>query len=154
MTPQNKMSCWTKSLSITAFSQNLMPISMLHQNPFALKCTTMKFCQIVHLVSTKRCISSELFLLTYWLSCSNIIDAFIMSFLCTGPILMPAYWNTREKKLKWHLQKRIFALKSDMTLTSKDTIRQSKILTVGVVGGQMRETYWYFGCPKEFQQSL
>lgn len=32
---------------------------------------------------------------THWLSCSNMIDAFMTSFLTTGPIRMPAYWNRK-----------------------------------------------------------
>ena len=37
---------------------------------------------------------------TYWLSCSNITEALIISFLCTGPMLIPAYWKSNDTSRK------------------------------------------------------
>ena len=72
--------------------QNIIP-NFIHECFLVVKCkcnrmleswTVILFCILVLGIAQG----------TYWLSCSNIMDAFIMSFLCTGPILMPAYWNT------------------------------------------------------------
>lgn len=47
------------------------------------------------IIGDKLCITQN----TYCWSCSNIVEAFMTSFLWTGPMLMPAYWRTeRESK--------------------------------------------------------
>lgn len=66
--------------------QHLMPLSMVHRHccigNLCVKCSAIKCCCFT-LQEHKGEFYSIFFLeSTYWLSCSNIMDAFIMSFLC------------------------------------------------------------------------
>lgn len=65
---------------------------------------------------------------THWLSCSNMIEAFMTSFLTTGPIRIPAYCNRKKIVILKKLDALVEAEKSTNQKKRKSICKYSNII--------------------------